>query len=283
MRGCECEHTKDGRCGYTLWLPATGNTADGATCPPQEDVSEELSPLQDSIENLTGDVARHSQMISDLQSSVVELQSEALKRLMNMSEGSGRIGYPSPTTGNDGGGDDGGYTCTNCEDMDRNMSLISRKMGRMQIQIADLQEKMERTEGQMIDIVPLVSSLSETGTRLNELLEAVNGMDNEIRRLKFRSEELAPFQCVTMGGLLARGVDSRRPILVKGPMKKMGPDEELEIDGKEVKDDYVTDVPEKDEKEEKPEKEPEPDASTERVIAFGEDSWCSTVGKKHNI
>ena len=104
MRTCDCEYTVDGRCAYTLLLPAGGS--DASTCPQtgggSELTSEEVARLdavQSNVESLSTNVSQlssqtlqNAQLLSMLQSRVMTLYD----RTANLTSHTGN------TTQNDG-------------------------------------------------------------------------------------------------------------------------------------------------------------------------------------
>ena len=81
QRSCECEYTVDGKCAYTLLLPA-GSGETGATCPSNSEKTDllqsELANLQEQVTQLSESTAEQTQVIAQLQS---DLLAEVINKL----------------------------------------------------------------------------------------------------------------------------------------------------------------------------------------------------------
>ena len=79
-RGCECEYMVDGKCAYTLMLPASGGSNQMSTCPETNNgqstqditkVQEHLQMIKNNITYIENVTSRQSQYLNVLQNAVL--------------------------------------------------------------------------------------------------------------------------------------------------------------------------------------------------------------------
>ena len=185
-RECECEYTVNGRCAYTLMLPAsaTGSGNGNGACPRDvsqtERVNAEVTSLRDNVTALLNSSLQLTSLMTQLQAHVLQQRGDIIASNDNAKDA---------------------LAC--CGEGKNNVSDIRDELSAVQ---EDNIRQMDTIRNRLDALVAAITSASENLSRIDDVRKQSARLENETAEAKRRLRRLEGLVCARRGLLVSGSV-----------------------------------------------------------------------------